>query len=245
MGGGVPSSVVLAAALLAVVCPCALAIPLQFFGAGATWSYWDNNTAPASGWQNSSFDDSSWRKGIAPIHYGNTGNGTVMQRPAVPTTYFRKTVSLAAVSEFTWYLVGRLDDGAVVYLNGVEVWRFNVAAAGALGPESTATSLITGLAEGTDQGPQQVPATLFLEGDNLLAVELHQVAGDSDADASMSLALQVCAAGNMTLMPCAAVTADLAGHGTLRAASPVQRMQQGGVVWCARHCHLPLSSCSC
>jgi hypothetical protein len=79
----------------------------------------------------------------------------------------------------------------VVYVNGVEAWRFNMAATGPITNTSTATSLITGPAETTAQGPQQVPATMFVEGDNLVAVELHQVAGDSDSDASMSLALQV------------------------------------------------------
>ena len=88
-------------------------------------------TGPA-GWAARAFTPtSSWRTGSTPIGYGNAGLTTIsgqydldplvrgVQRP--PTSYFRKSFTLASTAGI---VAGDLslirDDGAVVYLNGVE-----------------------------------------------------------------------------------------------------------------------------
>ena len=43
------------------------------------------------------------------------------------TTYFRKAISVPNISQFTGYTLSlKRDDGAVVYLNGTEVFRTNM-----------------------------------------------------------------------------------------------------------------------
>ncbi|NJM41008.1 MAG: hypothetical protein HC853_09660 [Anaerolineae bacterium] len=69
------------------------------------------------------------------------------------------------------------DDGAVVYLNGVEIFRSNM-------PENTinyttrASSGQSGLAQ-TVRYPAEVPAVLLIAGVNVLAVEVHQASAAS------------------------------------------------------------------
>ena len=66
-----------------------------------------------------------------------------------------------------------VDDGAVFYLNGTEVHRFGIAE----GPVDSTTDA-TGH-ENIYEGPYEIPASLLVAGDNLIAVEVHQSGGSS------------------------------------------------------------------
>src|SRR5690606_29729591 len=44
--------------------------------AGGSWSYYFDTAAPASGWQERDFDDSSWSTGTAPLGWGHANLGT-------------------------------------------------------------------------------------------------------------------------------------------------------------------------
>jgi hypothetical protein len=69
-----------------------------------------------------------------------------------------------------------VDDGAVFYINGVEVHRYGTAAATAV----TATTLFTDH-EGRDHydGPVLLVATNLVVGENVMAVEVHQTSATS------------------------------------------------------------------
>ena len=104
--------------------------------AGSTWKYWDSATAPGAGWQQAYFDDSAWPAGPARFGWGLDGEVTTLTAGRT-THYFRRWFSLdnpALLTELIFELVR--DDGAVVYLNGIEVLRSNMPA----GPV-TATTL--------------------------------------------------------------------------------------------------------
>ncbi|WP_420111170.1 glycoside hydrolase family 16 protein [Pseudactinotalea sp.] len=99
----------------------------------STWMYWRDPVAPAAGWADLGYDDSSWSVGDAPFGYGSRlGTAEVTTRlPDYPnqvlTTYFRHAfqVDLGERPELafeTW-----ADDGIVVYVNGVEAGRQNVS----------------------------------------------------------------------------------------------------------------------
>ena len=63
-----------------------------------------------------------------------------------------------------------IDDGAVFYLNGVEVYRYNLPT----GP-ITSTNLATlSINTVTNGGPWTVPSFSLVPGRNVLAVEVHQ-----------------------------------------------------------------------
>jgi hypothetical protein len=115
------------------------------------------------------------------------------------TTYFRAAFELAVPRALIRGLKMRLlrDDGAAVYLNGVEIARDNLATnANYL---TGATAPVNGSAEARyfEFG---APASLLREGRNVLAVELHQDEFVSD-DASFDLELVALAApgGQVTL----------------------------------------------
>ena len=69
------------------------------------------------------------------------------------------------------------DDGAVVYLNGVEVFRSNMPA----GPINylTPAASVVGTVDEVTFYPQPVDPSLLVNGTNVLAVEIHQSGGTS------------------------------------------------------------------
>ena len=159
---------------------------------GASWRYLDDGTNQGSTWRDPMFDDSSWPSGSAQLGYGDGDEATVVSFGPNPndkyiTTYFRHSFVVADASLYAALELRLLrDDGAVVYLNGVEIARSNLPA-GNVGFMTRALSAISGSSEDTF-------CPIFLEsgalqtGTNVLAVEIHQVSPTS-SDISLDLEL--------------------------------------------------------
>lgn len=103
------------------------------------WRYFKGTaeaSSPVTAWRGVSFDDASWLSGQAGIGYGddgvNTNLGDMRRRFLVSgyaSVYLRKTFTVPAGSiPRQLRLRMRYDDGCVVWINGVEVTRKNVAA---------------------------------------------------------------------------------------------------------------------
>ncbi len=161
----------------------ALAADTLLLPAGSLWHYHDTGVAPSAAWAQPGFDDSAWLSGPARLGYGDPEIVTTVDFGADPankhiTTWFRTTFM---ASNTAVYDVLRLelirDDGAVVYLNGVEIVRSNMPA-GLLTPATLAASTVSSSAEDTFL-PFVVPPDLIVDGLNTLAVELHQRATNS------------------------------------------------------------------
>ncbi len=142
---------------------------------GSTWKYLADNSNQGTAWRANDFPDSSWPSGPARLGFG--GDGEVTTIPGGPsnarwiTTYFRRTFNVPSVSglrDLTAHLLR--DDGAVVYLNGTEIFRSNLPA-GAI----TSTTYASSAGEEQTYYEQQVSITLLRAGANVLAVEVHQV----------------------------------------------------------------------
>ncbi|TAH37368.1 MAG: hypothetical protein EYC70_10380 [Planctomycetota bacterium] len=159
---------------------------------GADWRYLDDGSDPGAAWFTAGFDDSAWASGSAQLGYGDGDESTVVgygpnASAKYITTYFRTTVSVPDPGLFRGlYLRLLRDDGAVVYLNGAEVWRSNMPA-GAITSTTLASSALSGSREATFFGLDLDPA-LLSAGDNLLAVEIHQ-ADPTSSDISFDLEL--------------------------------------------------------
>lgn len=152
----------------------------------STWKISDTGLAITPGFAASSFDDTSWK--IATLTAGKVfGYGDDdSQSPELSfgpdagqkyrTTYFRHTFAVTAPGSLTDLTIDLIrDDGAVVYLNGVEVMRSNMPA----GPIDHLTLAVINGPE-RDVNTLVIPNTL-VAGDNTIAVEIHQVsAGSSD-----------------------------------------------------------------
>ncbi len=142
--------------------------------ATSTWRFRNSPHPQPGDWCRASYDASAWRSGRAPFWHGNPGVGTYLGIPRT-VTYFRTTFDLVDAAQVTAaVLTLRADDGAVAYLNGMEVCRVNMPA-GVVTHSTPATRADT---YGT-RGPAAyaVKTAAFATGVNVLAVELHQ-AGD-------------------------------------------------------------------
>lgn len=178
--------------MISTLAAAALAGETPLLPAGSTWRYLDTGVEPGPLWAGRVFDDSGWAEGPAPLGYGLVPLGTTVAYgpdplARYPTTWFRTTFEVPDPTAFEAFALElRRDDGAAVYLNGVEVARSNLA------PGAPATAWATAAVSGTDQDqflPVVVPASRFVAGTNTVAVELHNqsaTSGDLVLDLSIS-----------------------------------------------------------
>ncbi len=164
----------------------------------SSWKVLDNGTnqtpaalPAATHFASTAYDASAWRtetvqagkvlgygdnsRSNFPTQTPNLGYGPSSSNKYI-TTYFRTTFTNPGnVTSLT--LNVRRDDGIVVYLNGVEVGRDNMAA-GAVTYTTWSSSIVDSSAEYTPI-TLTIPTTELVAGENLLAIELHQRDGTS------------------------------------------------------------------
>jgi hypothetical protein len=165
--------------------------PANIIGYGGSWKYLDNNTRPAN-WQTSGYNDASWASGNAELGYGDGGEATVVSfgpnsSNKYITTYFRRVVNITNLNTYanlTFNIIR--DDGFVLYVNGTEVYRNNMPS-GAVGHSTLANVTVGGSNETTPVSFSICPSA-FVEGNNTIAVEMHQDAVTS-SDISFNLEL--------------------------------------------------------
>ncbi|HEY0456461.1 MAG TPA: cadherin repeat domain-containing protein, partial [Verrucomicrobiae bacterium] len=147
---------------------------------GTIWRYLDNGSDPGSAWRYLNFNDASWKSGPARLGYGFGSESTIVNFGSNAlnkfiTTYFRRQFYVPDANRVQ-SLIGRLlrDDGAVVYLNGVEIWRDNLPA----GPVSANTLASNSITDGTKTNflIAGFSPSLLITGTNLIAAEIHQAA---------------------------------------------------------------------
>lgn len=151
--------------------------PATLVAANAVWKYHDLGQDLGTAWRMPGFSDGSWADGAAELGYRNGGltdldYGTDVDNK-YPTYYFRKQFSVDDASAFGSLTLDLLrDDGAVVYLNGIEVVRDNMPA-GSINYSTYASTTVGGASEDTFYS-FEIPATELVDGPNVLAVEIHQ-----------------------------------------------------------------------
>jgi hypothetical protein len=141
-------------------------------------------------WKDMGYDHTGWATGPAELGYGDgdeatvisTGSGSVKNISA----YFCKTFTVTNLASISSLMLGiNYDDGAVVYLNGSEVGRYNMPA-GDIGFDTVALAAHEG---GTFE-QDDISGALggLVSGDNFLAVEVHQnYSGSSDLSLNLEL----------------------------------------------------------
>jgi hypothetical protein len=155
----------------------------------SSWKYLDNGSDQGTAWRNTSFGDTSWASGNAELGYGDGGEATVVSSTTKPvTTYFRKAFTVSNPGLYNAFTLKLLrDDGAVVYLNGVEVARSNMPN-GTINHTTLASSEVSGTSE-TAYNNFTINPSLFSAGNNVLAIELHQ-STTNNIDLSFNLKLE-------------------------------------------------------
>ena len=158
---------------------------------GATWRYNESGADLGADWQNTAHpaDNINWSSG--PALLGSETTPDAMPEPLrtefapsadndIITYYFETefTLSAAQLAEVSALRLRHVvDDGAIFYLNGVEIERFNLPD----GPVGAATTASPGVPNAVYQGPIDLPVGSLVAGSNRLSVEVHQQSpGSSD-----------------------------------------------------------------
>ena len=164
---------------------------LTLVAAGANWRYHDKGQNLGTNWIALAYNDTGWSNGPAQLGYGDNDEATVVGyggnvNNRFITTYFRRTFVNNSPVPFTALLLRVVrDDGVAVWLNGVPIFRDNLAAGAAFNTLATTT-----VAPGIENlfNPTNLPPNILAPGTNILAVEIHQGAVDS-SDISFDLDL--------------------------------------------------------
>ncbi len=160
------------------------------------WKYLDNGSNQETAWHGTTFNDTTWKSGAGELGYGdNNQETTVVSYGPDPnnkyiTTYFRRHFTVDNITSVTAVNVNlRCDDGAVVYINNQEAFRYNMTQTGTIDYKTTAIDSLGEPVENTFY-PHPVKASLLKNGDNVIAVEVHQQA-DNSSDLSFDLEMTV------------------------------------------------------
>ena len=159
--------------------------PVALVGAESTWRYNDSGTMPAR-WTEASFDDASWSTGPAQFGFGDGDEATVVSSDGLVVLHRQdfEVDDPSVIESVDLDLIA--DDGAVVWINGVEVLRHNVDP-GAVTATTRASSSVWG---GDERDPHSFSFTNLplVAGTNTIAVSIHNAgpwSGDLSFDASM------------------------------------------------------------
>jgi lysophospholipase L1-like esterase len=147
---------------------------------GSVWRYLDQGLDLGTNWVQPQYDDSAWAQGPARLGYNAPGIVTTVNYGPVSTnkhitTYFRHNFVVPSNLHYT-NLNFRLNraHGAVVWLNGREVFRVNL-------PNRPLSFLdLSIVAVGGDAlhtyYPTNIPVSFLPAGTNVMAVEIHTFA---------------------------------------------------------------------
>lgn len=146
---------------------------------GDKWKYYDLEIIPEYYWFSVDFPDDSWLEGNAPFGYGEGDEATIISYGDDPdlkfiTNYFRKSFHIENPNEYYVYLLRVIrDDGAVVYINGREVWRSNMPEGIAITDSTLALTTVSVAQESTFY-EFVLSADNFGKGKNTISVSIHQ-----------------------------------------------------------------------
>ncbi|MES2284146.1 MAG: Ig-like domain-containing protein [Bacteroidota bacterium] len=151
---------------------------VELISAGSSWKYLDNGTNQGTAWRTTSFNDATWKTGNAEFGYGDGGEATIVSYGPSSTnkyitTYFRKSFNVSDISTISGLELSLIrDDGAVVYINGVEVYRNNMPS-GTIFYNTLAPTIIDASKESI-YVIANISSSSLINGTNRIAVEIHQ-----------------------------------------------------------------------
>ncbi|HMJ90987.1 MAG TPA: PQQ-dependent sugar dehydrogenase, partial [Candidatus Acidoferrum sp.] len=163
------------------------------FGFTNSWRYNQTTSYDGTNWTAPSFDDSALPSGQGVLAMEDAGNPTVVAVTNTALTIGRRTYYFRTRFDFNDRLEGVsltfsniVDDGVVFYLNGVEVRRLYVTNGVPITYSSFCTNHEAAVERFTLSGP--IVETNLVQGENVLAVEVHQTSSGS-TDIVFGLAL--------------------------------------------------------
>lgn len=161
---------------------------------GSDWKYLDDGSDQGEAWRNPEYDDSGWKSGAAPLGYDFSDIKTTVSYGKSSsnkhiTTYFRRHFTMEKQDDIrSVKLQLRREDAAAVYINGVRVVNSNLPVQGVTYQTKALQTMST--QSGTNYLVYDISADQLQEGDNVIAVEVHQITSSS-SDLAFDLQLQV------------------------------------------------------
>lgn len=170
----------------------------ELFGHEDWWMYFDQGSLDGEDWTSPDYDESDWAQGQALFGYHSRNDGAQINTTLDfggnssnkrPTYYFRKAFTLdddpSEIEEFQ--MTVNFDDGYIIYINGTPVANERVEYGSSYGTYASAYG-----SDPYDTKTFSIDPGYFVQGDNVVAVELHnQSASSSDVyfDCSLSMIL--------------------------------------------------------
>ncbi len=189
---------------LAIDLPLRSVVDLVTVDGTTNWRFDDSGAEALAAWAQQSFDDSSWSNGPAVFYAGaQAGLLPELVRTTLPLTnradtgrvltyYFRLRFDFPGEpATATLRLRHIVDDGAVFYLNGAEVYSVRMPATRPLSSTNLAAGSIGGAVyePATNLGGVTLSISNLSAGQNVLAVEVHQGAATS-SDIALAATLE-------------------------------------------------------
>ena len=164
--------------------------PVQLVPWNQTWRYDRSASNLGTSWREIAFGDAAWPAGPGPLGFPANEATPVPVATSFAThnniTYYFRTMFVFDGEPTDYELVfsNFIDDGAVFYLNEVEVLRVEMP------PAPAVIDFVTSAAAGGEWAAREdiVPSTFLVPGTNYLAVEVHQI-NTTSSDAILGLNL--------------------------------------------------------
>jgi uncharacterized protein YjiK len=163
----------------------------------ALWKYMADGSNQDTAWRERTFNHDSWPQGFSELGYGDADESTIIRCGPIATClqlndatkYFRHRFDVANPGRILELKLGlQRDDGAAVYLNGVEIYRdTSLTATAAYNHFANQAAAINDPEEDFFIYLSIDPSMLRRTG-NVLAVEVHQFAA-TDLDLSFNAQL--------------------------------------------------------
>jgi len=142
------------------------------------WKYLDDGSNQGTTWYTNAFTGANtWAAGNAELGYGDGDEATVVSFGPLAddkytTTYFRRIFNVTSSATYGSLDLSLIcDDGAVVYLNGTEIYRNNMPT----GSINHLTSANTGTTNENNWNNITLCSGVLMAGQpNVIAVEIHQ-----------------------------------------------------------------------
>ena len=147
-----------------------------------TWRYRESATGLPSNWATTSHTVGidQWQSGAGPIGFEAAALPVALQttlgdpttnNPSIVTYYFETDFTISDdPATVGLSLEHMIDDGAVFYVNGAEVLRYNIPD----GPVDATTGAAPGVGNASLSGLMPIPSGSLVAGQNRLSVEVHQ-----------------------------------------------------------------------
>lgn len=149
------------------------------------WLYYDQGSLDGSGWEQSSYNTSSWTKGIGGFGYGRSGRlmseaNTILDKGpdasnVRPTYYVRKefTLNEEPLSTDVFTLHYQVDDGMIVYVNGQEAGMYHMVSGASYNQYTEDFNGSWYELDNPLEGTITINNKLLKKGKNVIAVEVH------------------------------------------------------------------------